>query len=313
MSNGKRLKAFRVLEDFSKFCFRRMFEICQNFGINILPRHYYSEIPFIRELEEDEYWKKPHSMTGVNGVDIKNQLDFVKECCTQGLIDRHKRKDIYDYCCKQNDEQGYGPIEADFLFSFISTKRPKRIVQVGCGVSTSVILLSAEESDYLPEITCVEPYPTRFLRNSNKIRLIPKKMQLVDMDTLIDLDDNDLLFVDSTHTVKPGSEVNKLILEVMPRLKKGVWVHFHDIYFPYDYSRYILTRELFFSCETALLHSFLVNNVKYALKVSLGMLHYAVPLELKRFLPNYCPAKNDYGLAVSEGHFPSSVYLEVIK
>lgn len=129
---------------------------------------------------------------------------------------------------------------------------------------------------------------------------------------LTDLGDNGFLFVDSTHTVKPGSEVNYLILEVLPRLKVGNWIHFHDIYFPYDYSRDILSKALFFPNETVLLHSFLIGNQKYMLRVALGMLHYANPLELQSFLPNYKPSKNMYGMQISEGHFPSSAYLQVI-
>ena len=102
------------------------------------------------------------------------------------------------------------------------------------------MLLAAKESDYKPEIICIDPYPNRFLKRSdraNEIRLIPKKVQLVDLEMLTELGDNGFLFIDSTHTVKPGSDVNYLILEVLPRLRVGSWVHFHDIYFPFDYSR----------------------------------------------------------------------------
>jgi len=57
---------------------------------------------------------------------------------------------------------GFGPTEADFLYCFIATKRPRKIVQVGCGVSTAVILLAAQEAGYKPEVVCIEPYPSRF-------------------------------------------------------------------------------------------------------------------------------------------------------
>jgi predicted O-methyltransferase YrrM len=253
-------------------------------------------------------------MIGVNGAEIENQLHFLRECCTSELIEKQKA-DIYIKCCRENGEKGYGPIESDFLYCFIYTKRPKKIIQIGCGLSTAVMMLAAKEADYFLEIICIDPYPNEFLRlscKSGKIKLIQKKTQLVDVDVLTRLNDNDLLFIDSTHTVKPGSEVNKLILEVLPRLQRGCWVHFHDIHFPYDYSRHILTTDLFFSNESVLLHSFLINNNKFALKISLSMLHYRAPLELKKSLPNYTSAENYYGLNVSEGHFPSSAYLLAI-
>lgn len=132
------------------------------------------------------------------------------------------------------------------------------------------------------------------------------------METFLDLDAGDLLFIDSTHTVGPGREVNFLILEVLPRLKKGVYVHFHDIYFPYDYKRGLLIDALFFSNESTLLHAFLSQNCDCRIALSLSMLHYTAPDDLKNHLPNYIPQINNFGLKINanpKGHFPSSTYL----
>lgn len=255
-------------------------------------------------------------MIGVNGIGIESQFAFVEECCSEDLIKRQGKGDIYDCCRNENGEPGFGRLEADFLYCFISTKRPQRIIQVGAGLSTAVILLAAKESGYNAEIICIDPYPNRFLKRTdraNRIRLIPQKVQLVDFEMLTELGDNGFLFIDSTHTVKPGSDVNHLILEVLPRLRVGSWVHFHDIYFPFDYSRDILSDGLFFPNESVVLHTFLIDNQKYTLRVSLGMLHYADPLKLQNFLPNYRPSKNSYGLRISEGDFPSSAYFQVVR
>ena len=281
-----------------KHILRRIFESCQKVGVNVLPRHFYSEIPNLQELKHNDYWKKPYSMVGIQGIEVAAQVQFLKECCSAKLIERMKRDNIHAYGCRVNREAGYGPTEADFLYCFIYKKKPARISQIGSGVSTAIILLASEDAGYFPEITCIDPYPTEFLiklHQEKKINLIQKKAQLLDVEILSNLNPNDFLFIDSTHTVKTGSEVNKIILEVLPRLSKNSWVHFHDIRFPYDYSRQILTTELFFSNETVLLQSFLIGNRKYSLKLSLSMLHYAVPQELKRSLPNYSPAGNHSG------------------
>ncbi len=307
----------RKLKNFGKDTLRKLFEVGQGAGINLLPRHFYSEIPDIKELRQEEYWKLPYTMTGVNGKEIKTQLEFVQECCDKALQERLKKGDIYSYACSENGELGYGPIEADFLFCFIYTKRPKRVVQVGCGVSTAVMLLASQEADYELEIICIDPYPTEFLKKSNqggKITLLSEKAQKVPINILTDLGDSGMLFIDSTHTVKPGSEVNRIILEVLPQLKLGSYVHFHDIYFPYGYKRELLTKDLFFPNESVLLHAFLINNHSYQLKTSLSMLHYATPNELQKLLPNYRPNRNQFGLEVedTEAHFPSSTYLQVV-
>jgi len=293
---------------------RRLFEFGQHVGVDLLPRHFYSEIPSVSELRRDGVWMMPRSMVGVNGTDIDVQFDFVESCCTPDLVARLRRNDIFGDACRANGEPGYSPIDADFLFCFIRTARPKRIVQVGCGVSTAVVLLAAREmADFQPEIVCVEPYPTRFLKEAHtarKIRLVEEKAQSVRQDVLTDLGEGGFLFVDSTHAVRPGSEVNRLVSEILPRLEPGSWVHFHDIYFPYDYQRGLLDDELFFSNESILLHAFLINNSKYIIRASLSMLHYSSPSRLALSLPNYLPARNDQGLRMSDGHFPASLYLQ---
>ena len=91
-------------------------------------------------------------MIAVQGSEIQGQLDFARSCCDEKMVDRQKGADIYSYACAQNGVPGFGPIEADFLYCFIYRKRPKTIVQVGCGVSTAVILLAAHEAGYQPKI-----------------------------------------------------------------------------------------------------------------------------------------------------------------
>lgn len=299
---------------FKKFL-RILFEKGQLMGLDILPRHFYSEIPDIKYLNKEDYWKYPRTMFGVNGVEISEQIEFLERCCSKDLIDRQKENNIHLMASQMNGESGFGEIEADFLFCFVNTIRPARIIQVGAGLSTAVILLAAKESNYNPIITAIDPYPTNFLEKAgqeNKIKLIKKEAQKLPLETFLSLEDGDLLFIDSTHAVKPGSEVNFLILEVLPRLKKGVYVHFHDIYFPYDYGRNLLGDALFFPNESVLLHAFLTQNLNYRIALSLSMLHYAASNELKKYLPRFIPQVNDQGLKAQDksgGNFPSSSYL----
>jgi predicted O-methyltransferase YrrM len=305
----------RRFKTFGKQGLRTIFELSQHLGVDILPRHYYSEIPDFQDLRGEDDWKQPRSMVGINGIDIPDQLAFVRDCCPAPLVKRLASGDIHSYACTENGESGFGPVEADFLHAFIASHRPRRIIQVGCGVSTAVILRAAKEVSYTPELLCIEPFPTEFIRaadRAERIELVPRKAQRVPLEVLTELDGGDLLFVDSSHTVKPGSEVNRLILEVLPRLKRDTWVHFHDIFFPYDYQRGLLADELFFCNESVLLQAYLTNNPRYTIRASLSMLHYAAPDALQECLPNYQPAKNEQGLKRSEDHFPASTYLQVI-
>jgi hypothetical protein len=254
-------------------------------------------------------------MRGVRGMDIQGQLDFVRDCCPPAIVEELRTADILARASERNGETGFGPVEAAFLYAFVATKRPKQIFQIGCGVSTAVCLMAAERAGYVPEILCVEPYPTRFLIDEagrGRITLIQEKAQALSLAYVESLGDDLLFFVDSSHTLGPAGEVSRIILEMLPRLKAGARVHFHDITFPYDYGRGVLDEALFFWHESALLHAFLAHNDRFGVLASFSMLHYADPAALARVLPNYKPAANDAGLNAGEGHFPSSTYLEVV-
>jgi predicted O-methyltransferase YrrM len=305
----------RTLKNRLKSLFRLLFEKAQRFGVSILPHHFYSQIPDIAELRKDPYWQAPSSMYGVSGCEIPGQVAFAESCCPPELAGALPGMDIHQTAIRENGEDGgYGPIEAEFLYCFIRTKKPRKIVQVGCGVSTAIILRAAKDAGYQPEVVCVEPYPMPFLEKASRegrIKLVKEKAQKVDLQILTNLNKNDFFFVDSTHTVKPGSEVNRILLEVLPRLAPQVWIHFHDIYFPYDYKRDILDGDLFFWSESSLLHAFLINNQHCGVRVSMSMLHYQTPGILKKLFPDYEPQANQEGLRAAGGkHFPSAIYLQ---
>ena len=305
----------RKLKDQGKKNLRRVFEVGQRLGVDVLPRHFYSEIPDIRGLKADDRWKDPRAMVGVQGTDPAEQFAFVRHCCPEAIVDRLRRGEIFDQACQANGGAGFGEVEADFLYAFVRSIRPAKVVQVGCGVSTAVIRLAAFEGGFPVQITCVDPYPSAYLRDADRqgwVELVPERAQDVPLERLTDLGVGGLLFVDSSHVVGPGSEVNRIILDVLPRLARGSWVHFHDIFFPFDYQRGLLDDELFFSNESALLHAFLTGNQGYTIRASLSLLHYADRDALRQSLPNYRPGLDDHGLRASDGHFPASTYLQVV-
>lgn len=288
-------------------------EMGQRFGVSMQPRHFYSDIPDFNALKRDDSWRRPWSMVGVRGREIGPQADFAR-ACLEPHADRIQDANVYDEACRRNGEGGYGPVEGAFLYGLIRTKRPARIVQVGCGVATAIILQAIEhDPTYRPKMLCVEPYPTDFLRAEHKagrIELLAERAQVTDLSRLTDLEAGDLLFIDSTHTVTPGSEVLRLFYEVLPRLKPGVMVHVHDIYLPYDYSPGILRSEFFTNRENVVLLAFLCMNSGYRILACQSMLHLEAADELRRLVPYYRPVPMDRGLYAGEGHYPSAIYLE---
>jgi hypothetical protein len=291
---------------------RSIFQIGQIFGLDILPRHFYSEIPNLRLLKSTNAWRSPFTMSGILGVSMEEQAAWAEEVVTPQLRQRFAQSNIHLQACLDNGAEGYGPIDAEFLHCFVNHCRPKTILQIGCGVSTSICLRAAAEIPYQPRVICVEPYPTSFIRRCSTqglIELVEKKIENADPAIVSELKEGDLLFVDSSHTLGPAGEVTRIVLELLPRLRKDVFVHFHDIYFPYDYQSGLLNEELFFVHETALLMAFLTLNPCYRIMASLRMLHHKKQECLFKLFPHYAPAKFVDGIRTTEGDSPSSIFI----
>lgn len=309
------MKFIRHAKTAGKKMLHRFFMLGQRAGVDILPRHFYSEIPDIRRLAASTDWRRPFTLAGVAGSSIDEQCARLREMCPAHVTAELHDRDIHSEACSMNGQAGFGPIEAECLYAYVRHRMPAKILQIGCGVSTGVCVLAARDARYTPEIICVEPYPTQFLKKlsaTGSIRLLEIPAQSMPLDVVDGLGENSLFFVDSTHTLGPAGEVTWIILEMLPRLAKGSCVHFHDIRFPYDYDRRLLSEALFFQHESPLLHAFLSFNSRFRVDVSMSMLHYMAPHVLKQCFPRYVPAGNSDGLQTSPGHFPSSLYASVV-
>lgn len=296
-----------------------IYKIGLKFGFVIIPKHYYSAFADLDYLKTTKNsWQKPSEMKGIE-THIESQLLEIQKI-TNSFKSEYQNNSFYKEGVEKHYGPGFGYIEAQALHAFVRFFKPKTIVEVGSGVSTFCSIKASELNDYKSKIICIEPYPSQTLKNENRVQVIQKPVQSVEYEFFEQLNADDLLFIDSSHTVKPGSDVNFLILEVLPRLKKGVFVHFHDIYFPFDYQRDIFTNFLQWQ-ETSLLRAFLTHNEKVRILFSLSMLHYSKKEELKQIFQEYNPQNDQFGFNADgqkafenlEKHFPSSIYLQIIK
>jgi hypothetical protein len=169
----------------------------------------------------------------------------------------------------------------------------------------------------------VEPYPRDAFRGLSNVRHIEAPCQAVDAGIFESLGAGDLLFIDSSHAVKVGSDVVRIYLDIVPRLPAGVIVHIHDIYLPYLYSRHVL--ETYFGWqETVLVQALLANNDRLRVLAALSALHYDKRAEMRALLTDYVPQDDREGLPVRRGdslrrgvgrsteqagHFPCSLWL----
>lgn len=306
----------RAARDRGKRLLERVFAAGQRVGVDVLPRHFYSAVPDLRQLSTTTDWRAPSAMPGVAGTDLDAQLSTLRDWLTPAVVDA-LRDDVHAAAVARNGADGYGPMEAQVLHAFVATQRPRRVVQVGAGVSTAVVLDAAATHGVEVEVVAVDPFPTDLLVEldaAGDITLVREPAQTVALDVLTSLEAGDLLFIDSTHTVKPGSEVNRLILDVLPRLAPGVVVHVHDVYFPYDHPPDLLDGRLFFWTESTLLHAFLAGHATASLTVSTSMLAHGRSPALQDLLVGYRPVPMTDGLydvPLIGHHFPSATYLTI--
>ncbi len=203
--------------------------------------HYYSPIPDKDEILSYIKSRQPLEVI-LHGIKLNEEDQFK-------LLNEYANfyKDL-PFPEKQNpqcryyyDNEWYSYSDAIFLYSFLRKHEPKRIIEIGSGFSSAVMLDTVDRFfSHRPQITFIEPYPDRLkslLRNDDEdhITIIEKKIQEVPSELFSVLESGDLLFIDSSHVVKCNSDLHLLMFDILPILPSGIFVHFHDLFYPFDY------------------------------------------------------------------------------
>lgn len=301
----------RVVRESVKRAWHSAFLLLERAKIHVTPVHFYSGLPNVVELGRNrELWAERSSLPGI-AMEVDEQVRFLEKTCLP-YQQEYTGLGHYAAAVEKNGDLGYGEIESEALHGIIRSLKPARVIQVGCGLATHCMLSASQLNDTPTAIACIEPYPNEGLKGCPEIELVGKPVQAVPPEFFARLGHGDILFVDSTHVVQVGSDVNYLVLEILPRLAPGVIVHFHDIYLPYDYPRRFL-EQLAFPLETSLVRAFLINNPAVHVLACMSLLHYDRTDDLRRIFPDYDPQKSEHGLAVEGGgkHFPSSLWLQM--
>ena len=179
--------------------------------------------------------------------------------------------------------------DADYFYQFLRATKPRRVIEIGSGYSTKVAMQAlrrnAEESGIEAIHTCIEPYEMNWLESFVQIEVIRRKVEDCDLDWSKGLRDGDLLFVDSSHMVRPQGDVLKEYLDIFPRLASGVYIHVHDIFSPKDYPRQWVVDEVRFWNEQYLLEALLSNSDRYEVIGALNYLKHSHYDRMKEVCP----------------------------
>ena len=158
--------------------------------------------------------------------------------------------------------------DAIVLYSMLRKHRPKRIIEIGSGFSSAAMLdVNDLFLDHSIKFTFIEPNPQRLMGLLNQtdrtnIKIIESLAQRVSLDLFAELQENDILFIDSSHVAKLGSDVNHIIFNILPQLNSGVLVHFHDIRYPFEYPRSTIEMGIAWN-EAYFLRAFLMFNEQF--------------------------------------------------
>jgi predicted O-methyltransferase YrrM len=264
-------------------------------GYSIRKFHYYDPLPNFSEITQEQVLQRRVS-TAINW-NLEAQLELVKQLSLYASeIQQIQEQQTVDL--KFNFFNNfYSELDAAVYYSLVRTIKPAKIIEIGCGYSTQIATLAIaknKQEEKTGEIICIEPYPEPQLTEANlKVQLLVERVEDIDLTIFKQLNAGDILFIDSTHTVKFRSDVCREILEILPVLASGVWIHFHDIFFPYDYPpQWLMEKRLAWN-EQYMLEAFLAYNPHFEVTLANHWLSVDYPQEVAIIWPGVLNWKED--------------------
>ena len=227
------------------------------------PGHFYSPVPTMGEIDEqrDRIFQDPDHLDGLD-LNEEGQLTLLQTLAplmNDAAFNTEPKPDRRYFT--QNDFYGLG--DALILQAFLRHLQPQRYLEVGSGWTTALALDTNDRwLDSRLRITCIEPKPdhlNRLLRPGDDVEVIVSPVQDVDLTRFTELKSGDILFIDCSHVVRTGSDAHHLITRVLPIVPAGVYIHIHDMFWPFEYPRQWVEEGRAWT-EAYLLHAFLLFN-----------------------------------------------------
>ena len=312
MQSIKRSRALRAM-------YVKAFRAMQSLGLSVTPVHFYFPVPNLNQLRPDTWpggrgesvvdYDIPAQLVRLEGwQQYANEWDFSRP---RGRYDFHLNNGFFE------------TVDAEVAYSILRERKPRRVIEVGGGNSTrlmaSALRKNAEEGSS-GELVSIEPHPDDLLRSGfpGLTKLLPVRVQEMPPQFFDQLEAGDVLFLDSSHVVALGSDVVFEILEILPRLKPGVIVHFHDIFMPAEYPEKFVKQNLCFWGEQYMLQAFLCGNRNFRVVWSGSMMQLAYPKVLRSVFPRWqgsyrCMPEGSKAFAPSfdgENVWPCSLWVE---
>lgn len=252
---------------------------------DLVPRSFYSPIPRLEELSDAD-WERRSPLRGIE-LDLDPQLALLEGELSAPLAEIARLLEDDRLAGFRIANPSYAAVDAELLWAMIRHHRPRRLVELGSGNSTllAAAACAANRADGDAVVHAVyDPFagalPATVERHAVRAQDLPP-------DAFSRLQAGDILFVDTTHTVKLGGDVNAIVLDGLPQLAAGVLVHFHDIWLPFEYHRALLERFGWYWNEQYLLQAYLAGNPGVRVLLAAQALVRAHPERVRALIPSY--------------------------
>ena len=245
-------------------------------GLQVVLKSFYSPIPDLAALP-DSTWEQRSELAGIH-FDVLAQLTFLE-----------RYRPYLAELARPAENPSYPAVDSAVLHAIVRGTRPRRIVELGSGHSTQVAATAclANEREGSPvDYRAYDPFPSVVRAGlAGLTALEPIRAEELSLELFEELAEDDILLVDTTHTVKTGGDVNHIVLDVLPRLRPGVFVHFHDIFLPWEYPRVWAEDYGLYWAEQYLLQAFLSMNDGFEVACALYALSQEQPERLRKLVP----------------------------
>jgi len=268
--------------------------VLRKIGVFPITGHYYEPL---FDMSEVDLSGKARDLPG---VDLRHdaQLSLLSEFSGDD-IPEHWQNPVNDDDVRFSFEnRNFGAGDADLWFSIIRHFKPQNIVEIGSGFSTRVAKEAidknkSEDANYACQHICIEPYEMPWLE---KLNIEVRRSKLEDTDSAVfdELGAGDILFIDSSHMIRPDGEVLMEFLQILPRLASGVIVHVHDIFTPHDYPARWLQDPRFWN-EQYLLEAFLSHNSEWDVLLGGNYVSKSAPDHLTKACRYFVAGKHNPG------------------
>jgi hypothetical protein len=263
------------------------------FGVMPVADHYYQ--PLINPKKHLKIsLRSDRTLPGID-LNIEGQLktlekfNYNKELLEFPMEDSAEKKFYYN-------NNSFAPGDSEYLYNVIRSFKPKKIIEIGSGNSTLIAIEAvnknkSDDPQAVVQHICIEPYEQPWLEKT-PAKIIRQKVEDIDKEIFESLQENDILFIDSSHIIRPQGDVLFEYLEILPILKPGVLVHIHDIFTPKDYLDSWIYQEHYLWNEQYLFEAFISMNKEYEIIGALNYLSHNFREKLADKCPIFASQKN---------------------